>query len=95
MERFRRRVTVVEAMQLTDEVFDGPHPNNLHIPGVLYDPTSRTASLSKNAVGGLGDWIVREPDGHLYLHLYHRSGPFEGVYEPVPTPATEERNLEA
>jgi len=59
--RYRLKPTNVTAVQITDEWFDGDHPNPLHPPGVVMDPATRRVSFdSPSGVvdGGVGDWIT-------------------------------------
>lgn len=82
MEKFRKRPVVIEAMQVTDEVFDGPHPNPLHIKGLTYDPVKRCVeinTLEGVMVAQVGDWIIRGIKGELYPC---KPGVFAETYEP-------------
>ncbi len=68
-QRFRKRPVEVEAIQITNETFDAPHPNPDHIPGIVYDPIRRTATITTlegEMVGNLGDWIIRGVAGEFY-----------------------------
>ncbi len=65
MQRYRVRPTYVEAVQITDEMIDAPHPSDLHVEGVTYDPKKRVARLPNGAYGLRGYWIVRGEDGWL------------------------------
>jgi hypothetical protein len=53
---------VVDAVQITDAMFDADHPSELHVAGVWYDPVDRIATIDgaagKGAKAGLGDWII-------------------------------------
>jgi hypothetical protein len=67
--KFRKKPVVIEAVQVTDATFDDPHPNDEHIPGVMYDSVLRAAFIE--TLGGtmradLGDWIIRGVKGELY-----------------------------
>jgi hypothetical protein len=65
MYKFR---TTVEAVQITDATFDGPHPSEDHILGVMYDPQQRCAFIQTSEGmqrADIGDWIVRDCTGKL------------------------------
>ncbi|GAB2959162.1 hypothetical protein GCM10027048_28070 [Hymenobacter coalescens] len=51
------------AVQVTDNWFDGPHPNPSHrfVLGVRYDPQERTVTLPgiPEMVARVGDWLVK------------------------------------
>lgn len=69
MKKFRKKPVVIEAVQITDATFDAPHPNDEHIPGVLYDPVARCVFIDTTEGrmrGDLGDWIIKGVKGELY-----------------------------
>lgn len=83
MPKYRKKPVVIEAVQITDAMFDMPHPNPEHIPGVRYDPTLRRVYIvTKEGTmqGDLGDWIIRGIQGELYPC---KPDIFEQTYEPV------------
>lgn len=47
----------VTAVQITEETFEGAHPNSRHLMGVIYDPVAKTATINGH-VAHCGDWIV-------------------------------------
>lgn len=60
---------VIDAVQITDEWFDGDHPNPLHPTGVVYAPMTRTVHISTlegEMVGQVGDWLITGVQGGLY-----------------------------
>ncbi len=60
---------MIEAVQLTDNAFDGDHPNQEHVPGVTYDPQRRVAcieTLEGTMTANIGDWIIKGVKGELY-----------------------------
>lgn len=81
MQRYRQRPAYVEAVQITDEMIDAPHPSDLHVEGVTYDPKKRIARLPNGVYGLRGFWIVRGEDGWLtvwadalFKRMYQRNG---------------------
>lgn len=69
MAKFRKKPVVIEAVQITDKIFECPHPNPDHVPGVIYDPVKREAripTLEGEMVGSLGDWIITGVKGEKY-----------------------------
>jgi len=80
MPSFRKRPIVIEAVQITDEWFDGDHPNDLHPIGVVIDPRTRQAFLDGAFRGKVGDWIITDP-GHE--RSVCRADDFAVTYEPV------------
>ena len=69
MKSYRKKPVVIQAVQITSQMFDGPHPNPEHIPGVLYDPILRCVfieTLEGTHRGNIGDWIIRGVKGELY-----------------------------
>jgi hypothetical protein len=81
--KFRKKPVEIEAVQITDSTFDAPHPNEEHIPGVVYDPRSRCAfikTLEGTMRADMGDWIIRGVKGELYPC---KPDIFAATYEPV------------
>lgn len=66
MKRYRLGDQIVEAVQITNDAFFPPHSKR--VLGVLYYPALRQAIVQTqqgSQIAGLGDWIVRRPDGTL------------------------------
>lgn len=86
MKRYRPKTNDVEAVQLQESAFEGEHPNPEHVPGVIYDPVTRTAVLKRHYGNPvpikIGDWIVRDSEGMLRVWYSRR---FEMEFEPVET----------
>jgi hypothetical protein len=60
----------VRLQHLTDEHFDGPHPNPWHIVGVTYDPRERCAYVPTpwgEVRANIGDLILQHADGSLHV----------------------------
>lgn len=88
MPKFRKKPVVIEAVQLTDDTFDAPHPNEAHIPGVIYDPCTRQAyikTLEGTMTASLGDWIITGVQGE---HYPCKPDIFEATYEEVRSDGT-------
>lgn len=51
----RLRAENAKAVQITDEWFDGDHPNPLHPLGMLIDPVRRLVTC------GVGHWVMMRP----------------------------------
>lgn len=69
MRTYKRRPMYVEAIQITPDTFDKPHPNSEHIPGVIYNPLKRCAYIDTplgTCQAVLWDWIVLGEGGQLY-----------------------------
>jgi len=91
MPLFRKKPVVIEAVQITEDSFDKPHPNPEHIPGLIYVPTSRTVvvpTLEGNMIASVGDWIITGVKGERYSC---KDEIFRMTYEPV-RPADEEQS---
>jgi hypothetical protein len=74
---------VVDAVQITNDTFDGPHPNPEHIKRVVYDPVDRCVdipTLEGIMTGRMGDWIVTGVKGEVYPV---KNDIFEATYEEV------------
>jgi len=83
MKQFRKKPVVIDAVQIADSTFDAPHPNEEHIPGILYDTAARCAyieTLEGRMRADLGDWIIRGVKGEYYPC---KPGIFAATYEPV------------
>ena len=83
MKSFRKKPVVIQAVQITQATFDDPHPNPEHIPGVIYDPARRFATietLEGKMTAQVGDWIIRGVKGELYPC---KPDIFEATYEAV------------
>jgi len=79
--KFRKKPITIEAVQITDAMFDDPHPNPEHIPGLIYDPVKRQVripTLEGEMVGELGDWIITGVQGE---HYPCKPDIFEQTYE--------------
>lgn len=83
MFRFRKKPVVIEAIRITNDTFDAPHPNDEHVPGVIYDPVQRCVfidTLEGRMKGDIGDWIIRGVKGELYPC---KDDIFQATYESV------------
>ncbi len=81
MAMFRKKPIVIEAVQLLDSAFDGDHPNDEHVIGVVYDLVKRIAiihTLEGTMTASIGDWIIRGVKGELYPC---KPDIFEATYE--------------
>ncbi len=69
MPKFRKRPIVIEAVQITDEWFDGDPLNSLHVPGVIIDHENLYVlipTLEGAMRGSIGDWIITGVQGKRY-----------------------------
>jgi hypothetical protein len=67
--KYRKKPVVIEAVRVTDEWFDAPHPNPLHITGVVNNPLNRTVeipTLEGTMTARVGDWIITGVKGERY-----------------------------
>jgi hypothetical protein len=83
MQKFRKKPVVIDAIRISDNAFDGEHPNPEHVPGVIYNPRNRTVeieTLEGVMIGNIGDWIIRGITGELYPC---KPDIFEATYEAV------------
>jgi hypothetical protein len=81
--KYRKKPIVIEAVQITEEVFSKDHPNHDHVDGVIYDPMLKSAfidTLEGRMVGILGDWIITGVKGEKYPC---KPDIFEATYEKV------------
>lgn len=75
--KVRKKPVVVDAFKLTDEWFDGDHPNSQHVTGFITNPKTRTVTIP--ALEGkiatfstilihahIGDWIIKGVEGEYY-----------------------------
>jgi len=71
----------VDAVQITDEWFDGDRPNPLHPVGVKINPQFREVYVPQLPCGpgNAGDWLITEPDGQRHICP---AGEFEAKYTP-------------
>ncbi|WP_407155148.1 hypothetical protein [Bradyrhizobium sp. STM 3557] len=83
MKTYRSGTVIVEAVQITDDTFDAPHPNPELVIGVIYDPIQRNARIETKTgtqIANIGDWIVKAPSGRLYCL---GSDAFATFFKPV------------
>lgn len=83
MAKYRKKPVVVEAVQITNEWFDGDHPNPLHPRGVIIDPWTRTVTINTlegKMIGNISDWIITGVKGEKYPC---KDDIFRATYEPV------------
>ena len=69
MGKYRKKPVVIDAWRVTPELFDAPHPNPEHIPGLVYDPVNRTVlipTLEGTMTARVGDWIIKGVKGEFY-----------------------------
>lgn len=86
--KYRKKPIIIDAVQITDEWFDGDHPNPLHpmsYPNnsVMIDPRNRTVSietLEGTMTAHVGDWIITGVKGERYAC---KPDIFEATYEKV------------
>ena len=81
--KFRKKPVVIDAVQITEEMFNGAHPNDSHLAGVEYDPKAKCIfieTLEGKMIGNIGDWIITGVQGELYQCT---PDIFEATHEPV------------
>lgn len=81
--KFRKKPVVIEADQVTEDLFDGPHPNDRHIIGLTYDPVKKVVeipTLEGVMTAQIGDWIIRGVKGEYYPC---KPDIFKETYEPA------------
>lgn len=69
MDIYTKNPVSIRAIRLSDEDFDGSHPNDKHVVGVTYDPVNRCAIISTlegEMRAEVGDWIIRGVKDELY-----------------------------
>ena len=82
--KFRKKPVVIEAVQITENWFEGEHPNPLHPIGIMLYPVERQAevkTLEGVMRGNVGDWLITGVKGEKY---FCKPDIFEQTYEPVP-----------
>lgn len=89
MSKIYRQREVVEAMYVTDDTFDAPHPNEDHMTGIMFYPQTRTVELTHpcdddEKVAEVGDVIVRHgKDGTNAWDSIWKPEAFENTFEEV------------
>jgi hypothetical protein len=81
--KFRKKPVVIDAVQITAEWFDGPHPNPLHPVGLVLNPVRRVVEIPTLAgliTGNEGDWIITGVMGERYPC---KPDIFAATYEPI------------
>ena len=81
--KFRKKPVVIDAVQITEEMLNGTHPNDAHITGLVYDPKEKCVfigTLEGRMRGDIGDWIITGVQGERYPC---KPDIFEATYEPV------------
>jgi len=78
MQRYRSIPYEVEAVKITDAMFDDTHPNPLHVTGVTYDQKERCVWAGFKA-GKIGDYLILQ--GGLRDIL--PADAFYASYEPI------------
>lgn len=81
--KFRKKPIVIEAVRVTEEWFDGDHPNPLHPIGLLIDPLHRCViieTLEGRMSAVVGDWIITGIKGERYPC---KPDIFAATYEPT------------
>lgn len=81
--KYRKKPVVIEAVQITMDMFKYNHPHHDHIPGVVYDPVELCVyikTLEGEMRGDVNDWIIRGVKGELYPC---KPDIFEATYEEV------------
>ena len=72
--KYRKKPVVIEAVQITDDWFDGDHPNPLHPIGteerpVIINPLKREVAiytLEGIMTAVVGDWLITGVKGECY-----------------------------
>ena len=90
-------IETVEAMYVTDDTFDGSHPNPDHMTGLMFDPVERTVTLDSpcdvdESVATIGDVIVRHASrGSSWTwDSIWKVEAFENTFTPVIDPCQHE-----
>ena len=86
--QYRKKPVVIDAVQVTDDWFDGDHPNPLHPVGteerpIIINPLAREVAiytLEGVMIARVGDWIITGVQGEKYPC---KPDIFEQTYEPV------------
>ncbi len=82
--KYRKKPFVVDAVQITADWFDAPHPNALHPRGVVINPVLRCVeipTLEGTMIGMIGDYIITGVKGEKYPC---KPDIFEMTYEKIP-----------
>ncbi|MGR3295896.1 MAG: hypothetical protein ACUZ8A_06680 [Candidatus Bathyanammoxibius sp.] len=82
MGKYREK-SVVDAVQVTDEWFDGEHPNPLHPLHVLVEPQKRTVVVHTSKgmrIIHVGSWVITAANGEMDTC---KPDIFEQTYEAV------------
>ncbi len=93
--KYKKKPVVIEAVQVTDSTFDGPHPNPEHVKSVegsnvVYNPVNRKVyiqTLEGVMIAEIGDWIITGVQGERYPC---KPDIFEATHKKVTEPACEE-----
>jgi hypothetical protein len=83
VQTFITRPELVEAVKVKATDFTGDHPNDNHMPGVIYAPSLMQAIINGSdgqQAAVVGDWIVRDTDSNVF-RLKPRE--FEERYTPT------------
>lgn len=83
------RGKLISAAQIIPADFDDPHPNEHHVPKMVYDPVNRvvTHPHDESQIGRVGDWILYDdngPAGIIERAIFEER--FEVVDDPDLTP---------
>jgi hypothetical protein len=79
--QYRKKPVVIEAVQITKEWFDGPHPD--HPIGLVINPVQLVVeipTLEGTMTGQIGDWIITGVKGERYPC---KPDIFEATYEKL------------
>lgn len=95
--KYVKRPVIIEAVQVTNEWFDGPHPNPLHPADsrLVYCPMTRQVeikTLDSTAYADVGDWIITGVKGEVYPC---KPDIFEATYRPAGESLLTEEEREA
>ena len=88
MPKYRKKLSIIGAVQITDKWFDGDHPNPLHPIGTLEHPVKILPQLRMVEIytfegvryGCVDDWLITDVQGEMY---FFKSDIFEAIYELV------------
>jgi len=88
--KYKKKPVEVEAVQITDEWFDGEHPNPLHPISedreIIINPLSHCIEIKTAGgimIGNVGDWIITRTDGERWETYPIKDFMFKKLYEPV------------
>lgn len=86
-DKFKKKPVEIKAVQITDEWFDGNHPNPLHPVSkdreIIMNPKERTVTiktLEGDMEANINDWIITGIKGEVYPC---RDDIFKESYDPV------------